>query len=71
VDAECPSETQVLNDGIERDTNDRTACTATSENDAVGQATSAKEVLRRSNSNGLVGLSVLQCWFITTASNVL
>jgi hypothetical protein len=53
VDTECPGETQAVDDGIECDTNDSATCTASSENDAVGQTTSAKEVLCGSHSDSL------------------
>jgi hypothetical protein len=59
VDTECPRETQAVDDGVECNTNDSAACTASSENDAVGQATSAKEVLRWSYSDGLKALLAL------------
>jgi hypothetical protein len=50
----------VLDDSVKRNTDDCATCTTTSENNAVGQAASTKEVLCRSNSNGLVELSVMQ-----------
>lgn len=36
VDTERPSETQAVDDGVQRNTNDSTTCTTASENDAVG-----------------------------------
>ena len=53
VDTECPSETNAVDDGVECDTDDSTTSNTSSKNDAVGQATSAKEVLRGSYSDGL------------------
>jgi hypothetical protein len=59
VNTECPSETKSLDNSIECNADDCAAGTASSENDAVGETTSAKEVLRRSNSDRLVILSAL------------
>jgi len=56
VDTECPSEAQAMDDGVKRNTDDSATCTTSGENDAVSQATSAKEVLRGSYSDGLKDL---------------
>lgn len=70
MDAECPSETQALDNGIECNADDRSACTTSSEHDAVSQATPAKEVLCRSYGNGLVRLSVLEDHLIVKACDI-
>jgi hypothetical protein len=42
-----------MDDGVECDTHNGAACTTSGKDDTVGQSTSAEEVLRRSNGNGL------------------
>ena len=70
MDAERPSKTQAVDDGIECNTNDSATCTASGENDTVGQATSAKEVLRGSYSDRLEGLLALWKYFIVKACDI-
>ena len=70
MDTESPSETQAVDDGIEGNTDDSAAGTTSGENDAVGQATSAEEVLRGSYSDGLKQLLALSKHFIIRACNI-
>ena len=70
MDAERPSKTQAVDNGIECNTNDSATCTASGENDTVGQATSAKEVLRGSYSDRLEGLLALWKYFIVKACDI-
>jgi hypothetical protein len=42
-----------MDDGVECDAHNGTACAASGKDDTVGQSTPAEEVLRRGNGNGL------------------